>query len=590
MAVDESLYALVPKGLEENLRFRRELVKAGSKDRKTAHHIWMACARDPLFYINTFCWTHNPRKKGNTTLPMITYPFQDDMVREILSAIEDDEDFLVEKSRDMGASWICLCVFEWLWHFHDGKTFLCISSKEDLVDDKDNPNCLFWKIDFLLKTNHQPGWLRPNFNHTKLTFVNYDTGSTINGESTNSNAGRGGRNTAILLDEFAAVEEDVKVAAATRDNTDCRIFNSTPTYRGTNCEFYNLTQKEGLRRFKAHWTLHPDKAKGLYYDEQGKPHSPWYDKQCRRASSMAEIAIELDIDYKGAASGYFDSIVIDKLKRECQHPVMQGDPEFNLETGTFSVLANPQGSMRLWDAPTNTQRGERWPDTDEYTVGADISYGKGSTNSALSIVNRKTGVKVAEIVNSRVEPHEWAKLAVAVCKWFNNAFLVWEENGPGTIFRENVITLGYRNFFYRRNEKKLGKPDSDIPGWYNTPQTKRTLLSDYKKALAAGSFRNHSIEALKECLQYVFTAAGNIEHGGAINAIDPSGARENHGDRVIADALAWLGCNARPVREEAKATVEMPYLSWGWRQKEREKERRKGNRQWGTFAVGGAHG
>lgn len=547
----------------------------------------MACKRDPLFYINTFVWTHDPRLE-DTTLPFITYEYQDQMVKDILAAIVDGKDFIVEKSRDMGASWICLCVFEWLWHFHDGKTFLCISSKEDLVDKKNNPNCLFWKIDFILANNHQPGWLQPNYQHTLLTFVNYDTNSMINGESTNSNAGRGGRNTAILLDEFAAVEEDTKVLSSTRDNTRCRIFNSTPTFRGTNCEFYNLTQKKSIRKFQAHWTKHPEKVKGLYHDTIGRPRSPWYDEQVERASSPAEIAIELDIDYLGAASGFFDANLIDRLKKEtAKMPCLVGEPHFDSEKRTFGVTPSGSGHMRLWDEPLDIGGKQKWPEDHDYTVGADISYGKGTTNSTLSIVNRKTGIKVGECVNANVEPHEWAKLAVAVCRWFNNAFLIWEENGPGTIFRENVISSGYRNFFYRQNERKMGKPSGDIPGWYNTPQTKHALLGEYQKALSQGKFINPSQDALHECLQYVFTKSGGIEHGSAINAADPSGARQNHGDRVIADALAWRGCNERPVREAEPVATEMPFGSFGWRQQQREKERRRAGKQFGVFAIGG---
>jgi len=32
----------------------------------------------------------------------------------------------------------------------------------------------------------------------------------------------------------------------------------------------------------------------------------------------------------------------------------------------------------------------------------------------------------------------------------------------------------------------------------------------------------------------------SIDHSGAIASEDPSNSKENHGDRVIADALAWL--------------------------------------------------
>jgi hypothetical protein len=45
-----------------------------------------------------------------------------------------------------------------------------------------------------------------------------------------------------------------------------------------------------------HWTLHPDKAQGLYYDETGKPRSPWYDSYITdRNLTPSAVARELDL-------------------------------------------------------------------------------------------------------------------------------------------------------------------------------------------------------------------------------------------------------------------------------------------------------
>jgi len=62
-------------------------------------------------------------------------------------------------------------------------------------------------------------------------------------------------------------------------------------------------------------------------------------------------------------------------------------------------------------------------------------------------------------------------------------------------------------------------------------------LGEYGYALALGFFVNPCKEALEECLCYMNLPGDKVEHVGASGADDPAGAGENHGDRVIADAL-----------------------------------------------------
>ena len=101
----------------------------------------------------------------------------------------------------MGVSWMALIVMDWEWRFHDGRSFMLVSRKEDLVDDTQNDDCLFAKLDFIDK--YLPNWLVPTQSRTHLNKTNLETGSRFKGESTTGSIGVGGRNTAILLDEFA---------------------------------------------------------------------------------------------------------------------------------------------------------------------------------------------------------------------------------------------------------------------------------------------------------------------------------------------------------------------------------------------------
>lgn len=215
-----------------------------------------------------------------------------------------------------------------------------------------------------------------------------------------------------------------------------------------------------------------------------------------------------------------------------------------------------------------------------YAAAADISQGTGASNSVIVVYNILTREKVAEFVSPHIRPDELAKYAVALCKWFHGAFLIWEANGPGRIFGDVVISVGYRNIYWRpKDERKVSKSNTDIPGFYSTGESKNSFLGGYRKALANDEIINRSKRALAECLEYVFLPNGSVAHSASTRDEDPSGARESHGDRVIADALAYKamekGCSeSKPVK-----TIEPGSLMFR-RQQRQSRQREKQSSMW----------
>jgi hypothetical protein len=533
-------YRSVPKDFNENLKFRRDLVKFGSKSKENAKEVWKACSRDILFYVNTMAWLYEPRKMP-AALPFITYPYQDAGFLEINNAI-NNHDLLIEKSRDMGASWLCLTALQWRWQFRDMQSFLMVSRGQDSVDRSDDPDALFWKVDWLIK--NQPKWMLPFFdadNDRKINMlVNRDNGSTMSGVATTGQAGMGGRKTAAFLDEFGAVPEGDAILSSTADVTPCRLINSTP--QGTANAFYKLTLTP-IKKLRFHWTEHPEKAKDSYYDpETKKIRSPWYDAECARRSPM-HVAQNLDINYQGSAFQFFEGAVLDRILKEvvCD-PVLIGELDFDPDTlEVRSFRETPNGQVRLW-VPLDEKY--RLP-VANYAAGADISMGTGASNSAFSAGNKQTKEKVLEFVANRLDPKEFATYCVALCRWMKNdagtaAHLAWEANGGcGKNFGDKVIQLGHRNIYWKTNENSVDKKASATPGWWANTQTKNALLLEYQSSLKTSSFTNRSYYAVDECRNYIQLPNGAVEHSSAGSTDDPSGAKDNHGDRVIADALCW---------------------------------------------------
>lgn len=564
------LSAIPPLDPVANAKYRRELLAYAKGDRKVQNCLNELCRRDPAFWISTFAMTYDPRLKCPMT-PFALYPFQSHAAKAISEAVDDGEDICIAKSRDVGASWLCLAALLHRWLYQPDQAILLVSRNESYVDGRGNPKSLFWKLDAIL--GHLPVWMLPRFDRKKLSLKNMSNGSIIDGESTTGDVARGDRRSCVLLDEFAAFAagDDFRALSSTRDVTPCRIFLSTPA--GASNAFATVAKNPAVRQLRLHWSDHPIKGKDKYTDHKGRVRSPWYDKEVTRCSSPIEAAQELDIDFAGSSGAFFDHERLDGIARKhVRPPILRGElnhedvkaPEFKK-----TVI----GNLMLWvtpDAAGNMKSDRR------YYIGIDIAAGTGASNSCLSVVESKTYEKVAEFTSPDLRPDKLAKYAVALANWFkgdNNqpAQLIWEAHGPGRIFGDAVLELGHREIWYRRTEGTVDRTPTRLMGWIPTRDTKQALLGRYRKMLFNEEFINHSREAIDECREFVYDSSGGVEHSLSINAQDKSGARSNHGDRVIADALACLALGGS--RSVIIPKVQILPGSIAWRRREDQRRR-----------------
>lgn len=586
----------VPTEITANLKYRAKLHRRVIEDPSFAHALWDACMVDPLFYINAFGYTYDTRCEPFTKLPFILYPYQEEGLLNILQAIHTPSyDILIEKSRDTGASWLCVLAFEWMWHFSSrlsAPSFLMGSRDATYVDNSENPKSLFWKIDYFHE--HLPLWLMPvGFNRDdhrrKMHLTNPANGALIDGETTTANFARGDRRKAILLDEHAVNANGYLIDPATLDATDCRIYNSTA--HGTANAFY-VKRQSGIKILRFHWQEHPAKSLGLYrtnddgtlrilrkegYPEDYKPildgklRSPRYDHQEAR-SSPREMAQEWDIDYLGSGHQFFLSGSIQEaIRKYAKPPVVIGDLEYDSLTGdVVGFREDPNGHIHLWcllDKGGNIRKEHKT------VLGVDVSAGTGASNSCLAGYDVVTGEKILEYTYPYIRPEEFAKQAVAIARWMGNAYMLWEANGVGRQFGSRVMDLHYSNVYLRKREEAISKKVSNIPGWAPTREGKKVLLGNYRLAVENETCINRSKEALQECLEYIFDQQG-VSHARASDKEDPSGAKDNHGDRVIADALAWHGMSERKsILKPSKPEIPVGSLAWRWQQRKQEEQK-----------------
>lgn len=280
---------------QAKLKQRLELSDAGDRFLKARSYVWHLCERPDntaegiKFFINNFCYTFNPKVKF-PHLPFITFDFQDGVIEWIVDCIEGKKDGLIEKSREMGMTWLVFAVIPlYYWLFRDGVNILVGSYKEMLVDDR-TTDSIFGKIDYLIEG--LPKWMLPkkfnkNKNRTKLKLVNPSNNNLISGDTMNPNFGRGSRKTMVLFDELGFWDYAKDAWESCRSTSDCRIANSTPH----GYDYYaQLRNNDSMNVKSLLWKLHPLKDQ-LWYN---------YEKEVMTAEELAQ---EVDISYSKSREG-----------------------------------------------------------------------------------------------------------------------------------------------------------------------------------------------------------------------------------------------------------------------------------------------
>lgn len=247
---------------------------------------------NPADFIDDWGVTFDPRNVERglpSVVPFILFPRQREYVTWVMERWRAQEPGLVEKSRDMGISWLSVALAATLGIFHDGIVLGFGSRKEEYVDKKDGPKSLFWKArQFItyLPPEFRNGWTEAK--HSPFMRINFPgTGSYIAGEAGDS-IGRGDRASIYFVDESAHLDRPELIDASLSQTTNCRIDVSSAN--GMTNPFAEKRHSGRIKVFTFHWRDDPRK------DEA------WYAKQVETLSPVV-VAQEIDINYSASVEG-----------------------------------------------------------------------------------------------------------------------------------------------------------------------------------------------------------------------------------------------------------------------------------------------
>ncbi len=320
---------------------------------------------------------------------------------------------------------------------------------------------------------------------------------------------------------------------------------------------------------------------------EGGWRSKWYDAEEKNRTRRG-MAQNVDRNPMGAGDMFFAPAVLRRIGLETIQPAKhRGEIQFRLtpqpEVRVKGVhfREGGRGRFRWWGELIKGRPNQKH----NFIVCCDIARGTGSSNSVAQIIDVNTSEQVGIWVCPNTTPDAFADQAVALCKWCGGltreAYLIWEENGPGGAFDQRRRKLGY-TFVYRRvNERAKTRKKKNTFGWHSGKKEKFDLLQELDLALARGLQTKPNDKflilrderTLRECETYITFENGKIAPSG-LSEDEDSGAEASHGDRIISLGLALLAMKEQP---KAAAVVERtpPKNSFAYRRNQRERAMRQ---------------
>ncbi len=340
---------------DENLAFRTLVRMRGDRDAVFQKVEKMLCKSSLLYFVNTYCWTYDPRINDvDKTIPFVTYPFQDDVLTWFVWLLKMGQEGLVEKSREMGLSWLLIALTSWLVNFYPGTTVYMSSMREADVDDR-TMSSMFGKLRHIQKNLPEwmrGGWIEEGRGDKMLNMTIPEANSNVAGQKTESTSGRQGRATLIIPDEFAHISDAASALEDMASIAPCRIYNSTP--KGMDNEFARMAHDPATVKKTIHWSLHPLKTLEWYAKEKAKP-----------SNNDETMAQEHEIQYEKSTTGRVYPQFISSPAPEVpwchiqEGSYFEYDPAYTVDTAQDYGMSDPTSILFIQIKPAPVEFHDR---------------------------------------------------------------------------------------------------------------------------------------------------------------------------------------------------------------------------------------
>jgi hypothetical protein len=447
------------------------------------------------------------------------------------------------KARQLGASELAAGYSSWTILFHDTKSVLMLSKRED--DATALLGRAIVSLDFL------PVWLRPGSpacvsvsllgrrNTTVFEIVHADAAgrahpSAILSLPATQGAGRSLTAALVILDEWAFQMWAMQIWTSIKPTADGggRIIGLS-TANGVGNLFHQLwvyaTDSIGAQgsemgvdgeplpddraarfgRFFAaflSWRRHPERD------------DAWYAAEAREKARInqshllhQEYPSEPTQAFVQSGRNVFDVEYLqrhsERIRAEITERAARGEPHFGhwVAVDGLTLYEPPQDA--IYDAAT----GDLVEARHTYLIGADVAEGlPGGDYDCAVVIDRERGLEVA-CLYGHWPPDEFARRLNTLGRLFFDAQLAVERNNHGhavLLALANIHT--YPNLYHHSDPQIPGRNADRRAGWPTTPTTKPMAVDKLRELLASDNLFPRTLTFLNEALVYAYQDNGSM--------------------------------------------------------------------------------
>ncbi len=421
---------------------------------------------------------------------------------EMVEALRTKRLIVVLKARQLGFSWIVAAYSIWLCLFHEYSVVLLLSLGQNEAKD------LLAKARFIY-ANLPPAW------HAKLGTDSTQemsfpaTHSEITALPATKDAGRGKSASLVVQDEAEKHEylgDNYFAVKPTVDSSGGQmIMGSTADKKKISSLFKELFRgapEDGWEPLFWPWHARPDRDQSWYAQKrvevavmpEAQEISPeLYMEQEYPASAAEALA-------PGRALAAFDH---DRLREMQEHDIRQ-------------PIRSIDGRIHIY---------RDWRPGVRYAAGTDTSHGGGGDYGATVVLERDSGVVVADIIANDLKPNALASLSMKMLEVYRNPIWGIENNDWGKATVDAAL-----NEKYPRLYKVTTQRGTTQYGWHTNIKTRVTLWNDMIEAVATGSFHTPNEAGLEQ----FFSVIRNPE-----KEMRPEAMKGAHDDYPMAAGIAW---------------------------------------------------
>lgn len=209
--------------------------------------------------------------------------------------------------------------------------------------------------------------------------------------------------------------------------------------------------------------------------------------------------------------------------RQCYEP-MEGARGFMIRDGERVKFATDRsGPMTMYRTPSADS------DWGQYFVAGDPTHTTMGDYACVQVINRRTYEQVATW-RGKIDPMSFAEELAKIGRYYNNAVISTEVEGPGYATVGRLMELDYPNIWRHRWADKTPGKLAETYGWSTTFKRKEWAIGWLIKLLVDQDLTLHDKTTFNEMATYVTLPQGGY---------GPADWRD-HDDTVMAMAIACI--------------------------------------------------